>query len=199
MNVYIRCSEVLQYISSVRLFQASVEDRQAFPYLYRMNLAFAESKFEDSPQSLPIQLMPTNLPISANNTDQNDTNLEPVATTNSSLKRGADFLSSEPFECLLEKPVKRIKRSSSHMDMSFILSAKADRLRFSDKLEHLPDSEIVNDSIEDSSAEEVFWPEKDYDTVSLSFAESPTESKYKVTKNIEGNAFIASVFSRMLP
>lgn len=203
--MYKRGSERLQYMSSIRLFQAAVADKKVFPYLHRMTLAFAKNIFEDSPQSLPIQLMPT-YPLPQNNsakiendTEWKDTDLEPAPTTNSELKRGADFL-SETSECLLEKPAKRVKRSSSHMDMSFILSAKADQLRFSDKLEHLPNSDIVNDSLESSPAGEVFWPEKDQDdTASLKFVKSGYESRYKVSKDAEGDTFIAPVFSRMLP
>ncbi|KAL5526565.1 hypothetical protein ACEPAF_8289 [Sanghuangporus sanghuang] len=159
------CPEISahQYMSSIRLFQASVTDASKFPFFHRLCNAFMENSFQDSPEPLLLQLMKqqqlsrtqgTYVHIAIGERNENNSGL---ASGGGAQFHGSSTVSSS--RSLLRQPPKRIKRSSSHIDMSFVLSAKADRLRLSDKMAQLPSSDGRLENKQTSPSGELFWPE----------------------------------------
>ena len=155
-------------MSSIRLFQSSVADDSRFPYFHRMCNAFIDNNFDDSPQSLPFLLLKERLDQISHNEvvaikvepDDESNRLLPPASPSLAAKREFDNSSSDSFKEILRRPPKRIKRSSSHLDISFVLSAKADRLRFSDKMAQTCSSGFVTSQPRKyDPAEETFWPD----------------------------------------
>ena len=153
-------------MSSIRLFQASVTDAAKFPFFHRLCSAFVENTFQDSPG--PVSLQPIERQLLSGSQDEcihdtietQDENKSGLVSGLLSHKRRP---SCEPSSTLsgsrLWRSTKRFKRSSSHVDMSFVLSAKADRLRFSDKIAQLPSSNGQIKTEQHSPSGEFFWPE----------------------------------------
>ncbi|KAL5525781.1 hypothetical protein ACEPAG_7118 [Sanghuangporus baumii] len=161
------CPEISahQYMSSIRLFQASVTDASKFPFFHRLCNAFMENSFQDSPEPLSLQVMKqqqlsrtqgTYIHIAIEKRNGNDSGR---ASGGAHKRQFHGSSSGSSSRSLLRQPPKRIKRSSSHIDMSFLLSAKADRLRLSDKIAQLPSSDGQLKNKRTSPSRELFWPE----------------------------------------
>ncbi|KAL5504144.1 hypothetical protein ACEPAH_8217 [Sanghuangporus vaninii] len=166
------CPEISahQYMSSIRLFQASVTDASKFPFFHRLCNAFMENRFQDSPEHLPLQLMKqqqlsrsqgTYVHIAIGERNENNSGLASGGGAHKQQLHLSSSVSSS--RSLLRQPPRRIKRSSSHIDMSFVLSAKADRLRLSDKIDQLPSSIGQLENKQTSPSGELFWPESRQD------------------------------------
>ncbi|EJD06559.1 uncharacterized protein FOMMEDRAFT_25807 [Fomitiporia mediterranea MF3/22] len=177
-----------QYMSSVRLFQASVADTSKFPYFHRICNAFLDNAFQDSPQSLrlthekAVSIAGSHELGSAASVkeEQDSDSIELASVAAKFLKRAPLVDSSSSADILLKRPPKRVKRSSSHVDMSFVLSAKAERLRFSDKLALHPSSDVkINEESNNSLAEELFWPDEEQgEMVSTEFIEFAVAAEF---------------------
>ncbi|KAH8118029.1 hypothetical protein DFH11DRAFT_1503517 [Phellopilus nigrolimitatus] len=162
------CPEVSshQFMSSVRIFQSSVGDSSRFSYFHRLCLAFEGNEVQDSPKQAPFlppglhqeRVDTTRTPPDEVKKEKQNIRLGLSAT--SSLKRSVDTLISDSSEAPFTKPAKRIKRSSSQCEMTFVLSDKADRLRFSDDDLWKP-SDHESQGPGTFLAEELFWPESD--------------------------------------
>ncbi|THH09152.1 hypothetical protein EW145_g2204 [Phellinidium pouzarii] len=165
-----------QFLSSIRLFQASVEDPTRFSYFHRLCLALGSNELHDSPQPSDSSTFlrhvfnpkdtntTTNMPVKKIKKEQQELRL---SASTKSLKRQPDTLSSDSSDALHTKPFKRVKRSSSQIDMSFVLSAKADRLRFSDD-KWKPDASDYDGKCPISfPTEEMFWPDGESKSTAL--------------------------------
>lgn len=125
-----------QFLSSVRLFQASVSDSSRFSFYQRLCSAFSQNVFKDSPSALHFQVIPSSQTPDELHTHTfgsfvYDENLPPSRNALPELSRSfGDNSTLDSSDDLPSRPAKRHKRSSSQNDASFMISSKAPRLSF---------------------------------------------------------------------
>ncbi|KAI5122279.1 hypothetical protein M0805_002359 [Coniferiporia weirii] len=167
-----------QFVSGVRLFQASIEDPTRFSYFHRLCLSFEDTELGENSPQCDSPKHPSNLPrtlysggadivkypankVKKEQEEQEDKNM-PGLLANSkrsyNLKRHLDTLTSNSSGVLHANLPKKFKRSSSQDLLSFVLSTKADRLHFSDEWDSNSSSRGGQDPAA-SLAEELFWPD----------------------------------------
>lgn len=120
------------------MFQASVSDSSHFTFYQRLCSAFAENAFKDSPASLSTHIIrssksPEYVHALKSFIADEQENRAPSRSAVPELRHsfgdeGASTSSDNPFV----RPPKRMKRSSSQDNLSFVISAKPDRLSFAD-------------------------------------------------------------------
>ena len=132
------CLNTLQFLSSVRLFQASVSDSTRFTFYQRLCSAFVENAFKDSPATLPLEVVrssqtPEYLHTFGVYTDDDQENRPLSRTAVPELRHSfGDDTTLTSSDGPLSRPAKRVKRSSSYDNLSFVISARANRLSFVD-------------------------------------------------------------------
>jgi hypothetical protein len=128
----------IQFLSSVRLFQASVSDSTRFSFYQRLCSVFDDSESKESPSGCSLGVIRSSqTPESIHHAPQSfkfDKHCSLGQSAVPELRHSSgdeSTLSSDDFGLLL-RPTKRLKRSSSQDNLSFIISARANRLSFTD-------------------------------------------------------------------
>lgn len=196
-----------QFLSSIRLFQATIEDPTRFSYFNRLCLALGEGQPHDSPRHSNGSSISrhafnpkdtntdtaNNIPMRKIKKEQQELRSSASTKPFHKLKRHLDTLTSDSSDALRTKPFKRIKRSSSQIDMTFVLSAKADRLCFSDNDKWKSDASDLDGECPISfPVEELFWPDGESKVSALEGgAEEPEAATQNEALNIlKGDNFL---------
>ena len=171
------CPEVpaRQYISSIRLFQASLKDATLFPYFQNLCLAMNDRPCLISSPYVKKSQFVRSFSHSPSTTKKSKKTRDArrVASklkASSKYTAGApglnqrsnddrdDDTTSDSFDDLLSRPAKRVKRSSSLTEFSFVLS-KADKLRFTNSSDDNANKSQKWDTT--GHTQERYWPESD--------------------------------------